>query len=187
MTKIAIVGAHRATKLDAPYDDAEWTIWSCSPRNESELPRHDVWFEIHPAWEFAKISPVYEQWLGVQPFVYMQKVLPEYPGSVAYPLERVQDAFGPYFWTGTVSYMMALAILQEPDVIGLWGFGQCPEESEQKPSIWHFIVEAERRGIEIVASKELLDPPVIYGPWASGLDTAEKVDAFVRCGSGVGH
>lgn len=163
MSKIAIVGAHRATKLLAPYEDMAWAVWSLGIANESELPRHDVWFEIHPMWHNAKLSPVYAEWLRGQPFVYMQKVLPEYPGSVAYPLDRVKDAFGPYFWTGSVSYMLALAILEEPEAIGLWGFSQCPELAHQKPSIWHFITEAKRRGIEIVASDELLEPPSLYG------------------------
>ena len=162
-TKIAIVGAHRDTKLLAPYDDAAWAVWSLSMFNESELPRHDVWFELHARTELELFGPVYLEWLRQLPLVYMQAAWPEYPGSRRYPLNLVKDEFGPYFFSGSISYLLALAILEQPDTIGLWGISPCPEMIHQKPSLWHFIAEADRRGIEVIAPPELLDPPPLYG------------------------
>ena len=75
--KIAVMGSHPATKMQAPFDDPEWKIWACSPHNfrdpswhtifngvwvwpdmyiirtppnfpQGALPRVDEWFEVHP-------------------------------------------------------------------------------------------------------------------------------------------
>ncbi len=174
MAKIAIVGAHRATKLLAPYHDPAWAVWACSVFNESELPRHDLWVEIHPTESIEVASPVYAEWLRGQPAVVMQEAYPDYPGATPYPLDKALDMFGPYFFTGTISYMMALAIMEQPEAIGLWGISPCPEFMHQKPSLWHFIEEARDRHIEIVAPPELLAAPPLYGPWPG---RAERIGA----------
>ena len=163
MANIALIGAHRATKLLAPFSDDSWEIWSCSEKNESELPRQDVWFELHG--EKAESNIIYMDWLKNVPKVYMQDVKRGHPNSVRYPLEDVVKEFGSYFLTGTVSYMLAAAILEKPDAIGLWGISECPEYSHQKPSLLYFIQEARNRGIEIIVPDgvTLLDAPEIYG------------------------
>jgi hypothetical protein len=116
--KIAIVGAHRASKLRAPYDDPEWEIWSCSPRNENELPRQDVWIEIHLRHKLQK-QVEYCAFLAGLPLVYMQEQYPEFPGSLAYPLDRMLKRFGPRLFCWSICYMMALAIDREPERIGI--------------------------------------------------------------------
>lgn len=160
--KIAIIGAHSATKLKAPYDDDSWEIWACSNKNESVLPRHDIWFEIH-SLDNPHLGQVYLEWLKKQPFVYMQEAFKDYPGSVHYPIQTVVSLFGEYFFTGTVSYMMALAILEKPEEIGLWGFSQCPEYKEQRSSILHFVQLARDAGIKVTAPAGLLDAAPLYG------------------------
>ncbi len=161
--RIALVGAHRATKLLAPYGDGDWHIWSCSPSNESELPRHNAWFELHKLDVVAKMGPVYGDWLRSLPLVYMQQQYPEIRGSHPYPIDSVIREFGRHFLTGTLSFMAALAIQHKPDVIGFWGVGTCPEYSHQLPSLWYFMQIARSRGIEIRADSGLLDPPPLYG------------------------
>ena len=172
--KIAIVGAHRETKLDAPYNEPDWKIWTCSNANENELPRHDIWFELHdmndPVFR-DRAGPVYLEWLKTLPFVYMQKAYEFYPGAKEYPLEKIIGAFGPYFLSGTISYMMALAILQKPETIGLWGFGRCPEYQYQQQSILYFVQTATDRGIEVISPSfpALLKPNPLYGyEWYPG-------------------
>lgn len=160
--KIALVGAHRATKLDAPYDDPDWLIWSCSPRNESELPRFDAWFELHGRDVFETFGPIYNKWLRTLPHVFMQEHYGDIPGSRPYPLDSVRKEFGPYFFTGTPAYMLALAVQQAPPGIGLWGFGACPEYSHQRSSIFYFVRRAQERGIMVTGSAGVLDPPPLY-------------------------
>lgn len=165
MSKIAIVGAHPDTKLKAPYDDPDWTIWSCSMRNESELPRHDAWFEMHKPEFLAKYGPVYPQWLKDQKLVYMQEAYDDIPGAVVYPLDKVRQEIGSYtdeFLKGSVNYMQALAVTEKPEVMGFWGIGDCPEYAHQRQSILFFVHEAVRRGIRIEGTLPMQDTK-LYG------------------------
>lgn len=169
--RIAIVGSHGATKQLAPYSDTAWAIWSCSFRNESELPRHDVWFELHDM-EDERIrgegGQVYYDWLRQQPIVYMQRPFDEFPDATVYPVDRVVREFGPDFLLNTICYMLALAILADPDAIGLYGISAVPEYAKYRPGILHFVQVARDRGIEIVVpkrAKDILKPPaLIPGP-----------------------
>lgn len=157
--KIAVVGAHHATKLLAPYDDGAWAVWSCSPFNESELPRQDAWFELH---ELGALQDIYLAWLRDLPRVYMRQHYPDIPGSLPYPLEDVLDRFGPYFLTGTLSYMLALALLYRPNEIGLWGISDCPEYAHQRPSLLYFVQRAREQGVTVTAPKHLINQPKLY-------------------------
>lgn len=162
MTKIAIVGAAPANKLDAPYGDRDWLIWTCSPKNEGELPRHNAWFEIHRFEDLPDFGPVYWEWLKVLPFVYMYDKHPEIRGSHPYPIAQVRAEFGDYFLTNTFAYMMAMAIRRAPRVIGLWGLSWTPEFIQQRPTILHFAQVARDRGIVVTAPDNMLAARPIY-------------------------
>lgn len=63
--KIAVLGSHPQTKMQAPFGDPEWKIWACSPHNYSmgRLPRVDEWFELHkPAQDPDRVVKA-EDWL----------------------------------------------------------------------------------------------------------------------------
>lgn len=165
--KIAIVGAHQDSKYLAPYDDPSWDIWSCSFRNENDLPRHDLWFELHPR-KVINDHPVYRDWLKHLPALFMQEEFAEYPEAKRFPIERVVEAFGPYFLTNSIAHMMALALLRKPAAIGLWGISASQEYAYQKFSILHFVQAAFDQGVEIVIPDNCQDilepPPLIPGP-----------------------
>lgn len=168
--KIALVGAYRLTRLQAPFDDRGWVIWATCPRNRGVLPRHDVWFEIHLLREALLTNgQIYIDWLASLPRVYMQTQSSEYPGSVAYPKDAIVQRFGPYFFTSTAAWMMALALSFQPETIGIWGFEMRSGEeySDQRSGLHHFVQIARDRGIEIVIPEDstLLDPPPLYGKW----------------------
>lgn len=163
---IAIVGAHRKTKLCAPYDDQGCQIWACSYRNENELPRHDLWFEIHDLKTIHNCGKEYVEFLKTLPNLYMQERFQEFPNALPFPLGVIKTLFGEYFLSGSISYMMARAIMKSPRKISLWGIvGDCPEYHEQKKSIHHFTQIARDRGIEVIspAYEDLLKPPPAYG------------------------
>jgi hypothetical protein len=60
--------------------------------------------------------------------VYMSAPCPEVKNCTVYPIDEMEELFGPYFWTSSVAYMMALAITKGPEEIGLWGIDMaaCP-------------------------------------------------------------
>jgi hypothetical protein len=166
LRKIAIVGAHSRTKRQAPFASQEWAIWSLSLRNERELPRHDVWFELHAPSEWTLGSPSYPEWLQTLPCVMMR---PDFshllPGGVPYPVERIVQRFGRYFFNSTLSWMAAKAIDEQPATIGFWGVASgATEYAAQVPMLRHFAQVARDAGIEVIAPNcTLLDPEPLYG------------------------
>ena len=185
MAQIAIVGTAPSSRLLAPYADPHWQIWGVGPGNlqpESKIPRCDVWFELHPFAAIAK-EPSYKHYLGELtkiPKVYLQKQQPSLPNSVEYPLQRMLDRYGPYFFTSSFSYMIALAIeelagLDDPEKrLGFWGVDMSANEEygSQRPGGHFFFMEARKAGIDVVcpAESDMLQPPGLYGyvendPW----------------------
>lgn len=166
--KIALLGSAPSSKWVAPFKDPEWEIWGCAPAN-MDLPRCDVFFEIH-AIDTTLQEPQYADfvaWCKKHPKIYMQEKRPEYPGSIAYPKDEMFAKFGPYFWTSSLSYMLALAIDKKPEAIGLWGVDMSAEDeySHQRPGCQYFIQEAEKLGIDIVVpyGSDILFPHPPYG------------------------
>lgn len=173
--KIALLGSAPSSKMAAPFNDPTWEIWSCSPGN-MDLPRSDAFFEIHAIDTTLKEKqynvPIYNgmsfvDYCKQHPRIYMQEVRPEYPGAVEYPKAEMFKRFGPYFWTSSLSYMIALAISQKPEAIGLWGVDMSADDEyvHQRPGCQYFIQEAERAGIDIVVpyGSDILFPHPPYG------------------------
>ena len=179
--KIAIVGSAPSTRDMAPYGDESWEIWGCS-NLYMVIPRWDRWFEIHD-WQLRVQEEQYkqggyEEWLRTdhgKP-IYMQDVYGEIPSSVRYPLAEVTREFNRYF-TNTISYMVAFALLQEPEAIGIFGVdmavqdaGGFSEYAHQRPSCEWFLGVAYGRGIELVipAQSDLLKCGQLYGYETAG-------------------
>jgi len=179
--KIAIVGSAPSSVRLAPYGDPSWAIWGCSPGAYGEVPygRSDVWFEIH-RWEPSTpgdprdahnkpwFSPEYVRFLEQhQGTVYMAEQIPSVKNSVVYPFHDMNAEFGPYFWTSSMAYMLALAIKLKPRAIGLWGVDMAAhsEYAFQRPGCQNFIGIAAAMGIKIVLPLEsdLMQPPTPYG------------------------
>ena len=124
LKKVAIVGFSQH-KVEAPYADPTFEIWGLNDLHES-IPRWNRWFEMHSD---AQIKDYCSRKAGV-PYleglsklncpVYMQKVRPEVPTSVEYPIERMKTQFGDYF-TNSISFMLAMAIDEGYQVIHVYG------------------------------------------------------------------
>jgi hypothetical protein len=165
--KIAIIGSAVSSVTLAPFFDRDWEMWGCSPANQ-ELPRIDVWFELHNVDQKKKEGlTAWLEWLKKQPHVYMQKASPDFPGAVEYPLAEMVKKFGRYWWTSQISYMLALAIEQDPSHIGIYGVDMAAnsEYNQQRLACQHFMLEASKRGIQISVPPEsdLLEPAPMYG------------------------
>lgn len=168
---IAILGSHPATKMQAPFDQ-NWLIYACSPHNlepgHPRLPRWDEWFEVHVPVTHPTRSLAYLEEVKKEKVVWMRdkEAMPYFKGARAYPEEELADRFGPFFWTSSIAFIMAKAIVecekQGIPRIGLWGIMQAsPTEYQyQRPGIQYFIQKAMDAGIEVVAPREsgLFDP-----------------------------
>ncbi len=174
--KIALLGSAPSSKWLAPFKDPEWEIWSCSPAN-MDLPRCDYFFEIHALDttlrkpEYSVIQPgqkmSFIDYCKQHPAVYMQEKRPEFPGAIVYPKDEMFKKFGPYFWTSSLAYMLALAIDKQPTQIGLFGVDMSAgdEYGQQRPGCHYFIQEAQKRDIDLVVpfESDILEPPPPYG------------------------
>jgi hypothetical protein len=167
--KIAVMGSAPSSRLLAPMNDPDWEIWTCSPPNY-DLPRVDAWFEMHSLdRKFA--VPQNAPWAAVlqqHPRVYLARLDPRIPNGIEYPRDAMIEKYGRYFFTSTIAYMLAFAIEQKPEKIGLWGVDMSAAEelyTHQRPSCHFFIREAEKQGIKVVAAaqSDILNPPPLYG------------------------
>mgnify|MGYP001573812942 CR=1 FL=1 len=176
--RIALLGTSPSSRHLAPFDDPSWIIWGTGPGNlnsAGKLKRCDAFFEIHPWDDIAKEESYAPYCMALRevPKVYTQKPEIMLPNSVAYPLDEMVEKYGPYFFTSSFSYMMAMAIrdlLASPDkekIMGFWGVDMSATEeyAAQRPGCHYFITMAQQRGIKVTIPPEsdLLRPQPMYG------------------------
>lgn len=89
------------------------------------------------------------------------------PSSVPFPYEFLLRKHGPYHFTSTISWMLALAIEQQPKAIGLFGVDMAADEewAYQRPGCQHFVGTARALGIQVVLPPEsdLMRHSTLYG------------------------
>lgn len=178
--KIALLGSAPSSLHLAPIDDPAWQIWGCSPGAYPAIGTHvrnlGAWFEMH-RWEPPVIgvaqkqvpwfSPEYVAWMASLPCpVWMYQSVPEIPSSQAYPVEEMLKQFGPYFFTSSLAWMFAMALILKPEEIALFGVDMSATEEwgNQRNGCHYFIQLAEASGIKITVPPEsdLLRPPPLY-------------------------
>lgn len=186
--KVAIVGCADSRKLAPVGSGHDWEFWGVNNLYLSMQAPWSRWFEIHTIdyneslnQYFRRGEPLFRgspvgkylkelQALGIP--VYMQRPWPIVPNAVQYPLNSVLQKFGNYF-TNTISYMIALAMIEGFKTIGIWGVDmavssplrQQNEYSHQRPSCEYFIGMARGMGIEVIVPNEcdLLKTRFLYG------------------------
>lgn len=157
--RVAIVGGASSRRF-APYDDPSWEIWAFSSL-KVRTPRITRWFEMHALGDLrsqlrkeTRIRYSYSSYMrflqGLDCPIYMQKTHDAISGSVRYPLDEALAAFGRCF-TSTAAYLMALAILEGVDEMGLWGIHLTHRTvyARQRPGVEYFLGVARQRGIRI--------------------------------------
>ncbi len=165
--KIAVLGSAASSVGLAPIFDPTWEVWACSPANKG-IARCDVWFELHNPE--VKVREGLTEWLDYlrkQPVVYMQTTLPDFPGSREYPLAAMIEKWGPFWWTSQIAYMLALAIEQKPEAIGLYGVDMAAntEYNQQRLACQYFVQHIVNSEIKLIVPPEsdLLEPAPLYG------------------------
>lgn len=170
--KVAMIGTAPASRAVAPFDDPSWKIWACSQGNQGQLPRCDAWFELHPinaltGQEHRAWGVQYLGWLRAQAFpVYMQEKNDLVPGAIVFPWRRCIEKFGRNWFTSSIAWMMAYALLQmrEGDEIGLFGIDMAAGEEHytaQRAGLYRFIEIAKERGVSVhVPHESCLGQPV---------------------------
>jgi hypothetical protein len=166
--RIALIGSAPSSVNLAPWADASWDIWGCSPGAWPHVKRANRWFELHRWEDKPWFSVEYVNFMrAISGPVYMITPVPEIPNSVKYPKDEMLSAFGPWFFTSTLSWMFALAITEGATEIGLWGVDMSAQEewNFQRSGCHFFIDKAKALGIKVTVPVEsdLLRPPPLYG------------------------
>ncbi len=152
---VAILGAASNSLQDAPWLAPNVERWAGASfyKFHRNLSGHvDRWFEMHREPERLR-----EGWLGWaienQLECYLQEAHPELENSSAYPVDRIIERFGRYF-TSTAAYMIALAIDEGAENIGLFGVNMSTggEYKNQKACCEYLVGFARGMGIEFFIS-----------------------------------
>jgi hypothetical protein len=166
MSKIAIVGT-TASLMDAPYKDESWEIWGLNGAY-SAMPRWDKWFDMHSLQVLKdNHKPAYFDFLAkAGNKLTLNAEYEEYPDARVFPYKELVEKHGRYF-SNTIAWLIALAIEQEPEEIGIWGvnMAQDTEYAHQRPCCEYFLGMAKGVGIKVTVPKgsELLKSTHLYG------------------------
>lgn len=188
LTKVAIVGTAPTSKMLAPFADNSWAIWACSAGNIDQLPRVNIWFELHALIEMTStemkgMSLPFFKWLreksedGTMEVVMLEagsalggKLNTFVPKAIPYPRDEMVELFGRNWFSSSVAYMMALAIARGATEIGLFGVDMAADQEHyeaQRAGLVRFIEIARERGIIVHIPPEscLNAAPPMYGYW----------------------
>lgn len=169
--KVYIVGF--APSWDqTPWGDDEADLWGMNALYKVAPDKNwAAWFQLH---DVRKHHPNdfddHMKFLTDAKFpVFMwDKEIEKHPlsNAVAYPKEQIVERFGDYF-TNTVSWMIAMAIIMGYKKIGIYGIdmAQEGEYKSQRPSCEYFIGVARGLGIEVFIpeTSDLLKSAFLYG------------------------
>lgn len=166
MRKIALVGTSFSAR-DAPFHDPSWEIWGTGL---SVVPRWDRWFQLHNDETLrSPLNAAHWDWLTKQTegVIYLPRLYAEIPQGREFDPKPFVAEFGTWFFTSTISYMLAAAIQEQADTIGLWGIdlSDGTEYATQKPGARFFVQIARMRGIEVTMPPgcEIAIPGRLYG------------------------
>jgi hypothetical protein len=171
--KIAVLGGGGSLKYTPWYSD-DWELWAHASCRMKCAREPDVFFDLHPKelWSNPTLKfwdTTYLQWLAWnhQP-IYMQAVFPEAPSSIRYPFETVVTEFPRGYMTNTLSYMVALALVEGVTHLGVFGcdYASGSEYGPQRGCAEYWLGVAEGRGVHVLIPPtcDLLNrPSLLYG------------------------
>ena len=177
--KVAIVGANKLTRDNAPFDDPTFEIWSMSDWICSAwLKRCDLLLEIHQPGQYMNHPRTKDYWQKLQTLdipVYMYPLAdPRVPKSVLYPKDGVLEMlsggknmgkdFKPL--NSSVAYLIALAIFKEYEQIDVYGveLAHSSEYMSQQPifAFWDGFALGRGCVLNVNCSNGLFNQP-LYG------------------------
>lgn len=170
--KICIMGFAPSSRDLAPFNEMDengkpvWEIWG-ENNLYNYIPRVDVLFQMHDLEEVKRYGVInsdrgqyngsdHYKWLKEAKIpIVMQDHYPDIPYSAKYPLEEMNSFFEDY-WTNSISYMIAMAVLAGPDEICIYGVDMArgSEYTEQRASVEYFIGVAKGAGIKVIVPNE---------------------------------
>lgn len=151
MRKIAIVAKGGTSSL-APWN-SDWEIWGIP---WIKYPNVDLLFEVHhqDIYDKSKQESYYhdQKWIeNIKCPIYCVDSRLHLPNAIRYPIEDILNSLPIPYLENSIAYMLALAIYQNVDEIGLWGVHMrgIHEYEAERPSVTYLIGLAQGKGIKI--------------------------------------
>ena len=173
MKQVVLLGTAPASMALAPIHNPDWDVWSCSPGTypfvQTAMKETDRHFELHryePNQEW--FSGGYIEFLkAYKGSVIMSEGVQEIPNCVILDWPGYVSKYGPYFFTSSLAWMMAMAIEEKYDRIALYGVDMAAttEYENQRMGCQYFAQLAAAKGIEVGVPPEsdLFRPAPLYG------------------------
>lgn len=169
MRTVRIYGSARNVREAPSRTDPTIEVWLSNspttvmlrcPRAMNDWTR---WFNLHSKAHILGTYPsgysYYQNKAEGRP-IYLQKVQPDVPTSVAFPFRKIQEAFatakGPNrYFTCSVCWLIAFAVLEGFERIELWGFELRDTKpgsafAFERPCFAYWVQKARDSGVEVV-------------------------------------
>lgn len=169
---VAIVGFAPSSMGLAPFGNKEIEIWGI---NElyivPEATRIDRLFELHSYERFTQKdrNPNHLTWLQNNKTIpiYLQKKYKDIPKSIAFPFDLIVEKTRTNYFTNSISWLIAFAVISGAKKIELWGIdmARAEEYESQRPSVEYFVGWARGLGIEVLVpdQSDILLTTHLYG------------------------
>lgn len=146
MRRVAILG-FGPSRSELPRG---WEIWVLG--QDEALFAADRAFELHPRAQYLAWRPAgYEERLSEAGIPVFTQRGDEFPGAQRFPLEAIVDDLGFDYFNSSIAYMVAMAVFEGVDALGLWGV-DCKADEEyayQRPNTEFLLGIAAGRGIAV--------------------------------------
>jgi len=169
MKQIVILGTAPSSINLAPLGSPDWEIWACSPGTYHLKDHIDRFFELH-RWEpgVSWFPPGYVEFLrNFEGPVMMTAKVESVKNCTLLDVDGLVAKYGPYFFTSSIAWMIAMAIEEGADKIALYGvdMGASTEYKDQRLGCQYMCMVAKSLGIEVGVPPEsdLLRPAPLYG------------------------
>jgi len=132
----------------------------------------DLHFEMHsiPYLENLGIIPEYKEYMKFKgDKLILSSAHPDYPEAQVYPIKEICDHFNTKYFNNTIAYMVALAIVRNPDLEELTLFGidmaATTEYAHQRPCLEYYLGWASAKGIKLIIPRvcPILKTTHLYG------------------------
>lgn len=146
--KVAVIGLAQSSRHLVPWTDGSWELWGLAwdPERWSchrtfEMHEHSLLLEHE--------TPAYIETLKDLPRLYTPDGVIE--GSTRYPFEEVAKTIHGDYFCSSIGFMVALAIHEEADEIGVWGVDMKAEDEYfyQRANLEYLIGLARGKGIKV--------------------------------------
>lgn len=188
--KIAIVCGAPSSEMLAPFDDEEWDLWVLGSRiSNYSGKRVDRIFEIHE--DISHYPREFSRWatgLGI-PLVVSRKWERMEDHVEVFPFDKAEELMGSTYLTSSTAYMIAYAIMQEPEEIAVYGVDMSVDNDEyfqQKPCAEAWLGIAKGKGIKVTLPEvaTVMKSTFVYGTGfgnRGGVDTGVfSYDEFMK-------